>query len=114
MSEENKAVDFFKPEDFQMNGWPAEVADLCSIIANEKAQAEIEKLKKQNEIMRSFIEERCCIDDCGFDVNSEPIDVLRGCMIAMDIEARETLKKVEELINQGEKDEPRRNDDKRI
>jgi hypothetical protein len=37
------------------------------------------------------LEERCCIDDCGFDVETESIEVLRDCMKRIDIEAREAL-----------------------
>lgn len=52
-------------------------------------------LKKQLEIVTKVLAERCCIDDCGFDVENEDIEILRGCMKAIDFEARKALKEIE-------------------
>lgn len=69
--------------------WTATYQDACNSIDREM------KLIAQLEIATKVLAEQCCIDDCGFDVENEDIDILRSCMKAIDFEAREALDKIE-------------------
>lgn len=53
-----------------------------------------QELQEKLKVAEDFIAERCCIDDCGFDVREEPREVLEACMIAIDFEGREALAKI--------------------
>ena len=62
---------------------------------------DIDRLLRIVVLYDKLLRERCCIDDCGFDVENESIETLRDCMKAIDLEARLAIAEAEKIAGEG-------------
>jgi predicted DNA-binding helix-hairpin-helix protein len=88
---ERAAEEFAQRDRHELREADARSRNFKAGAAYQKSQSDavIEKLIK-------VLQENCCIDDCGLDVNAEPIEILRACMKSNDEVARAVLAELEQ------------------
>lgn len=89
-------------EIIQLEKENAELRDSIQVLAEKKREhiRRFDTIQSQAAIIEKLIQhinERWVIDGAGFDINSEPIETLRDCMIAGDEQGRMLLTEISKM-----------------